>query len=110
MGEKTKEKQQSLTNKIVINVITVGLRLGIGVGMFISNGNENADADTITALVLQSVAAGTMIYVAFFEVLERERAKLMTNRVLQWSTTLLGFLLMTGLDNLRNIPALSILI
>jgi len=76
--------------------------LGIGVGMFISNGNENADADTITALVLQSVAAGTMIYVAFFEVLERERAKLMTNRMLQWSTTLLGFLLMTGLDNLLS--------
>lgn len=55
----------------------------------------------LTSLVLQGFAAGTLIYVAFFEVLERERSK-SSIKLLQWATLLLGFLAMIGLEALSN--------
>lgn len=51
----------------------------------------------VTSLVLQGLAGGTLIYVAFFEVLERERSK-PTIKLLQWATLLLGFVAMIGLE------------
>lgn len=72
---------------------------GIGIGMALSSStSENL---VLTSLVLQGFAAGTLIYVAFFEVLERERSK-SSIKLLQWATLLLGFLAMIGLEALGN--------
>lgn len=60
-----------------------------------------SDALALTNLVLQGLAAGTLIYVAFFEVMERERSK-SSVKLLQWGTLLLGFLAMIGLEVLRK--------
>ena len=48
-------------------------------------------------LILTGLACGTILYVAFFEILERERSKA-TVGLFQWSLLLLGFLLMLGLE------------
>jgi len=55
----------------------------------------------LTTLVLQGLAAGTLVYVAFFEVLERERSK-SNIKLLQWTTLALGFLALIGMEALRN--------
>ncbi len=65
--------------------------------MGLSNGTT--DALVLTSLILQGLAGGTLIYVAFFEVLERERTK-PSNKLMQWATVLLGYLFMIGLEAL----------
>jgi hypothetical protein len=67
--------------------------------MGLSNGTT--DGLVLTSLILQGLAGGTLIYVAFFEVLERERTK-PSNKLMQWVTVLLGFLLMIGLEALSK--------
>lgn len=67
--------------------------------MALSSGQS--ESLVLTALVLQGLAGGTLIYVAFFEVLERERSK-SSIKLLQWFTLLLGFLAMIGLEALSN--------
>ena len=62
----------------------------------------HSDALTLATLVLQGLAGGTLIYVAFFEVLERERSK-STIFLHQWSTLLLGFLALVGFQALRKL-------
>ena len=67
--------------------------------MGLSNGTT--DGLVLTSLILQGLAGGTLIYVAFIEVLERERTK-PSNKLMQWVTVLLGFLLMIGLEALSK--------
>jgi zinc transporter 1/2/3 len=67
--------------------------------MGLSNGTT--EALVLTSLILQGLAGGTLIYVAFFEVLERERTK-PSNKLMQWATVLLGFLFMIGLEVLSK--------
>ena len=55
----------------------------------------------LTTLVLQGFAAGTLVYVGFFEVLERERLK-SNAKLLQWTTLAVGFLAITGMEALRK--------
>lgn len=56
----------------------------------------------VTDVVLAGLATGTLVYVAFFEILERERSK-DNSRLLQWCLILIGFLAMLGLETLgRN--------
>ncbi|XP_067008327.2 zinc transporter ZIP1 [Anabrus simplex] len=47
--------------------------LGIGVGLVLSNADDS-NTSTVATVVLQGMAAGTLLYVVFFEVLQRERA------------------------------------
>ncbi|KAJ8975544.1 hypothetical protein NQ317_009200 [Molorchus minor] len=45
----------------------------IGIGIILSGKSDSSE--DITSLVLQGMAAGTLLYVVFFEVLAREREK-----------------------------------
>lgn len=78
-------------------ILSLVSSIGIGVGMALSNGTSAGLV--LTSLILQGLAGGTLIYVAFFEVLERERTK-PSNKLMQWATVLLGFLFMIGLEAL----------
>ena len=73
--------------------------IGIGIGIAMTQDSASTDADSWASLVLQGLAGGTLIYVAFFEVLERERSK-STVKLMQWASLLLGFSAMIGLEAL----------
>ena len=64
--------------------------------------SNNSESLVLTSLVLQGLAGGTLIYVAFFEVLERERSK-SSIKLLQWASLLFGYLAMIGLEVLSII-------
>jgi len=64
--------------------------IGIGIGLAVT---ELTDAATEVTSVLQGLAAGTLIYVVMFEVLQREREK-EVGGLLQLAATILGFVVM----------------
>lgn len=47
------------------------LHLGIGAGIALSASGRNEE--DVTSIILQGMAAGTLLYVVFFEVLAREK-------------------------------------
>jgi len=65
--------------------------IAIGIGLFQSASNNSASNGP--AAVLNGLAAGTLIYVVFFEILEKERQK-KSNGLLQVSFIILGFIVM----------------
>jgi len=64
--------------------------IGIGIGLAVT---ELTSAASETTAVLQGLAAGTLIYVVMFEVLQREREK-EVGGLLQLAATLVGFVVM----------------
>ncbi|KAK0182060.1 hypothetical protein PV327_000231 [Microctonus hyperodae] len=74
-------------------VTPIGIILGVALGYF-NNDSENLGA---TPTILQGMAAGTLLYVVFFEVLGRERANDKSG-LLQLAAIITGFMLMLGLQ------------
>lgn len=70
--------------------------LGIGIGICLSDDSSSSDGD-VTTTVLQGMAAGTLLYVVFFEVLQRERANSQSG-VLQLISIMAGFGVMFALQ------------
>ena len=72
------ELQQNRTKKFIfysyLTVFSLISSLGIGVGIIITHLEAGSVPGEVTAS-LQGVAAGTILYVVMFEVLNRERAK-----------------------------------
>jgi len=64
--------------------------IGIGIGLAVT---ELTTAASETTAVLQGLAAGTLVYVVMFEVLQREREK-EVGGLLQLAATLFGFIVM----------------
>ncbi|XP_043249329.1 protein zntB-like isoform X1 [Colletes gigas] len=74
-------------------VTPIGIAVGLALGHF-KNDSENLGP---TPTILQGMAAGTLLYVVFFEVLARERANEKSG-LLQLSAIIIGFMLMLGLQ------------
>jgi hypothetical protein len=71
--------------------------IGIGVGIALSNDGEEAGTNTVATVVLQGMAAGTLLYVVFFEVLQRERANTQSG-IWQLVAIMAGFAIMFALQ------------
>ncbi|XP_033751000.1 zinc transporter ZIP3-like [Pecten maximus] len=69
--------------------------IGIAIGIAISNSGSTGSAQDISSGVLQSLAAGTFVYVTFFEILQKELSN--GYSLLKVFLTLLGFAAMAGL-------------
>ena len=69
------------------------LGIGIGIGLTASAGSEE-ELQTPTVTVLQALATGTLLYVVFFEVLEKERSDKNRNGLLQVIAFAVGFVVM----------------
>ncbi|KAF3429699.1 hypothetical protein E2986_11077 [Frieseomelitta varia] len=74
-------------------VTPIGIAVGLALGHF-KNDSENLGP---TPTILQGMAAGTLLYVVFFEVLARERANEKSG-LLQLTAIIVGFMLMLGLQ------------
>lgn len=65
--------------------------LGIGIGILVSGGESGTTS--IVSAILQGLASGTLLYVVFFEILQKDKAGL-----LQLVAVLIGFSIMFGLQ------------
>ena len=70
--------------------------LGIGIGIAISEAGSESVPEVVVA-TLQGMAAGTLLYVVMFEVLNREREK-EVHGMLQLTAVMVGFTLMLILE------------
>lgn len=81
--------------------------IGAGIGILISETvKSEADTQTVAVTVLQGLATGTLLYVVFFEVIEKERFK-GTSGLVQVSCSVLGFLCMLGLESVGHLTGIS---
>jgi len=76
--------------------------IGVGVGMALTS-PEQENVDSTALIVLQGIATGSLLYVVFFEILEKERQKAVPG-VLQVISMSLGFIFMVllGLAEVRS--------
>jgi zinc transporter 1/2/3 len=78
---------------VYISTFALILPLGIGIGIGLSEGDSNGG---VPNAILQGISAGTLLYVVFFEVLQRERYG-HESGVLRLLAIMIGFGLMFGL-------------
>ena len=81
--------------------------IGVGVGMALTSPDEEHVNNT-ALIVLQGIATGSLLYVVFFEILEKERQKAVPG-LLQVIAMSLGFIFMVllGLAEVRGDEELS---
>ncbi|XP_014615255.1 PREDICTED: uncharacterized protein LOC106793117 isoform X2 [Polistes canadensis] len=85
-----------------LTVFSMVTPIGIAVGLALSHFKNNSDTLGPTPTILQGMAAGTLLYVVFFEVLAREKANEKSG-LLQLLAIIVGFMLMLGLQIARKI-------
>lgn len=66
--------------------------IGIGIGILVSSG-EVSSSTALVSVILQGLATGTLLYVVFFEILQKDKSGL-----LQLVAVLIGFFIMFGLQ------------
>ena len=76
--------------------------IGVGVGMALTSPDQEG-ANNTALIVLQGIATGSLLYVVFFEILEKERQKAVPG-LLQVIAMSLGFIFMVllGLAEVRG--------
>jgi len=75
--------------------------VGAGIGILLSETvKSEAETQTVAVTVLQGLATGTLLYVVFFEVIEKERQK-GTSGMLQVTFIILGFLCMLAMESIE---------
>lgn len=83
------------TNKwlafVYVLTFSVVSPLGIGIGILVSGGDSESTG--MVSAILQGLASGTLLYVVFFEILQKDKAGL-----LQLVAILIGFGIMFGLQ------------
>lgn len=86
----------------IVYMVTLGLitPLGVIIGIVVTEYFQDpTPSHTLTIGILQGIAAGTLLYVTFLEVLERERRK-PGNGLIKLLAVFLGFILLSGLEAL----------
>jgi len=83
----------------VIYMVTLGFvtPLGVVIGILVTEYvSDPTPMHTLTIAILQGIAAGTLLYVTFMEVLERERKKI-GNGLLKYLAVFIGFILLSAM-------------
>ncbi|XP_075217128.1 zinc transporter ZIP1-like [Lycorma delicatula] len=88
---------------IVVYVATFAMvtPIGIGIGIALSEEDITQSTDSLLPVLLQGMAAGTLLYVIFFEVLQRERNNTQSG-ALQLAAIIAGFCTMLFLQLLMG--------
>ncbi|EFN62665.1 Zinc transporter ZIP2 [Camponotus floridanus] len=80
-----------------LSIFSMVTPIGIGIGLALGHLKNDSENLGTTPTILQGMAAGTLLYVVFFEVLARERANEKSG-LLQLVAIIVGFTLMLGLQ------------
>jgi len=95
---------EMLTSKVrvgiyIIYMVTLGFvtPLGVVIGILVTEYiTDPTPAHALSVAILQAIAAGTLLYVTFMEVLERERKKT-GNGLLKYFAVFIGFVLLSAM-------------
>merc|ERR1719189_1278962 len=68
--------------------------IGIGIGMALTDPSQQDNINTSALIAVQGIATGSLLYVVFFEILEKERAKAEVPGLVQVVGVTLGFIFM----------------
>ncbi|XP_014211042.1 zinc transporter ZIP3 isoform X2 [Copidosoma floridanum] len=83
-------RTRTLLCYIYVFMFAVVSPIGIGIGMLLVGGVGTDDVQgSMTAVILQGLASGTLLYVVFFEILDKNRSGM-----IQYCSIILGFALM----------------
>jgi solute carrier family 39 (zinc transporter), member 1/2/3 len=94
---------------LVLYVATFAIVSPLGIGIGIAVADSSHSSLTPATVVLQGMAAGTLVYVIFFEVLQRERANTQSG-FFQLIAIMLGFIVMLCLQLIsKSKPLVDIL-
>ncbi|XP_011696962.1 PREDICTED: protein zntC-like isoform X1 [Wasmannia auropunctata] len=80
-----------------LTIFSMVTPIGIAIGLVLDHFKNDSENLGPTPTILQGMAAGTLLYVVFFEVLARERANEKSG-LLQLVAIIIGFTLMLGLQ------------
>ncbi|XP_046667083.1 zinc transporter ZIP3-like isoform X1 [Homalodisca vitripennis] len=95
--ELVSSKTKNLLILLYIGTFAIVTPLGIGFGILLSGDSSGINAASPVTTILQGMAAGTLLYVVFFEVLQKERANT-KHGAWQLISIIIGFMVMLGLS------------
>jgi len=89
--------------EIILYMVTLGIvtpiGITIGIVLTVSSGESQTSSEVLVVGVLQGIAGGTLLYITFFEVLEREKLEAVgMNGLMGAFIIILGFGFMAGLE------------
>ncbi|XP_070505567.1 zinc transporter ZIP3-like [Chironomus tepperi] len=83
-------KTQSWLLIVYVFIYAIVSPLGIAIGIWVTNAGDS-DGFSIASVILQGLAAGTLLYVIFFEILAKHK-----EGVAQYTAVVFGFFIMFG--------------
>ncbi len=89
--------------EIILYMVTLGIvtPIGITIGILLTStsGDSQSSSQILVVGVLQGIAAGTLLYITFYEVLEREKLEEVGMNGLTGAVLIIfGFAFMAGLE------------
>ncbi|KAB0792476.1 hypothetical protein PPYR_14435 [Photinus pyralis] len=84
-------KTKLLLNVIYVFIFSIVSPIGIGIGLAITV--DKQDSTALVSVILQGLASGTLLYVVFFEILQKDK----TSGLAKYCAVLSGFIVMLGL-------------
>jgi len=76
LGVKWSESQiRPLVSVLYISTFCIVSPIGIGIGMALTDPNQEGELMNASLIIVQGIATGSLLYVTFFEILEKERQK-----------------------------------
>jgi len=88
---------------LILYIVTLALvsPLGVAIGILVTvKSSTEGPTQDLTVAVLQGIAGGTILYITFFEVLDREKKKQAGCGIMRLAFILLGFSVMVALQAL----------
>lgn len=88
---------------LMLYIVTLALvsPLGVAIGILVTvKSSTEGPTQDLAMAVLQGIAGGTILYITFFEVLDREKRKQTGCGIMRLAFILLGFFVMVGLQAL----------
>jgi len=66
---------KALISVLYISTFCIVSPIGIGIGMALTDPNQEGELMNASLIIVQGIATGSLLYVTFFEILEKERQK-----------------------------------
>jgi len=94
---------KALVSTLYISTFCIVSPIGIGIGMALTDPNQEGELMNASLIIVQGIATGSLLYVTFFEILEKERQKSVSGIAQALSFTAgYVFMVLLGLAEVRS--------